>query len=488
MNNKRQRIEDTDTKQLPYSQCSKSQQSRRRAQLVSTLQQLSGISDNGEQLEAECVALLRDTASRNPLLAPLQNDHKPSDDLLQQLIQNIKDRHDSLPDEKRTETLALVANVFSRKDLKDKYKFYFGNRQIQAAKQMATDRQFVVEPDEHFTPRIRLPKTAQFVDKIEEFLNSNSAPSSSLTEITSGKRVLTKALRALHREFIQLSSANRISFSAFRAIALEKFTFPGQKEPEEPLPSTSGNINISQAASALNFRPIRPLLSASPSAISSSSNKGGMTVDAIVNQSAINPIVSTQANGFTSQPLSSILQLPIPSSTQSSMPIFGQATNSLVSENPQQILNAINLSILGVNNPPTSTSQAQQQQQQQPGNNMLSNLVLPSLDFTASRDNMYNSNPFQAMQPLTSIPNVSSQQTMNMFDSEDPFLTNNNSASMLLDNVGNSQMGEIPNINSLFSLMESLGGTQEVDNTVNSNNQPTSSSSQQLPSDFFSFE
>ncbi|KAJ2658717.1 hypothetical protein IWW48_003865 [Coemansia sp. RSA 1200] len=234
----------------PYSKCSASAQSRRRAQLHRTIARLSGTqatkttattdTDTDTDVDtttatAERVQLVSDTLSKADMPA---YDSLIDASPLRDIMANIRTMHYAAPPTLRTAVLALVAGKVSATELKQKWGFSFGTHQFQAAKQMGSDGSFathmfespmLLPPSPHnnrkrammMLPPSRRPKPDEFVDRLVEFVSKHT------TAKDGSENVLARPLRALHRDFVSMGAENKVCFSTFRALVLERFRLPG---------------------------------------------------------------------------------------------------------------------------------------------------------------------------------------------------------------------------------------------------------------------
>ncbi|KAJ2660843.1 hypothetical protein IW148_003642 [Coemansia sp. RSA 1199] len=191
---------------LKYSESSASVQSRRRAQLVQHIRELAGGGDE------ESAHLLRDVLNM-PGMRAVGADLAEGT-ALRTVMENIRLMHDAVPAERRTAVLALAAPAFTGPELRDKWGISFGTHQLQDARRIARDHAFHVEPRARHVPASRRPKDDAFVQRLHELLDARSEVDAR------GERVVTQSLRSLHRDFVALDERNRISFSAFRQLAL----------------------------------------------------------------------------------------------------------------------------------------------------------------------------------------------------------------------------------------------------------------------------
>ncbi|KAJ1801048.1 hypothetical protein LPJ59_000607 [Coemansia sp. RSA 2399] len=209
--------EDASLPLQPYSQCSASAQSRRRTQLHNTIAQLSG-----GQATNERVLLVSETLSKADRAV-----HEGIIDTtpLRAIMANIRTMHDAAPPEQRTAVLALVAGSFPGPELKQKWGFSFGTHQLQAAKRMGSDGSFannLFESHKRAMPPSRQPKPSDFVERLVQYVGEHTKDGSDT--------VLARPLRALHRDFVNKTADNKVSFSTFRALVLERFRLPGTDE------------------------------------------------------------------------------------------------------------------------------------------------------------------------------------------------------------------------------------------------------------------
>ncbi|KAI8318042.1 hypothetical protein GQ54DRAFT_300878 [Martensiomyces pterosporus] len=238
-----------------YSQCSASVQSRRRTQLYHAICELAGVDTetaSEEVVQAECAQLLAETLKKTAPAKALFGailDSGPLDSVMS----NVKAMHESLPVERRNGVLALVANVFTGTELQQRWGFEFGSHQLRSAKQMATAKTFSVESYKRVLPPSRQPKSDEFVEGVVQFITKHSADSSD----DDGQRTITKPLRALHREFLEQSPPQSISYTAFRALVLSRFKLREAKPQDGPEP-------VPRVDTSLSLRPIKPLSTLSP--------------------------------------------------------------------------------------------------------------------------------------------------------------------------------------------------------------------------------
>ncbi|KAJ1767066.1 hypothetical protein LPJ74_005571 [Coemansia sp. RSA 1843] len=149
---------------------------------------------------------------------------------LRSIMANIRTMHDAAPPEQRTAVLALVAGAFSGPELKQKWGFSFGTHQLQTAKRMSSDGSFanhLFEPHKRAIPPSRQPKPSDFVERLVQFVSKHTKDGEG------NSNVLARPLRALHRDFVSKTAENKVSFSTFRALVLERFKLPGTEESAE---------------------------------------------------------------------------------------------------------------------------------------------------------------------------------------------------------------------------------------------------------------
>ncbi|KAJ2355707.1 hypothetical protein H4S02_012886, partial [Coemansia sp. RSA 2611] len=196
----------------PYSSCSPTVQSRRRADLVFHICALAGVSEDAED-KSECVQLLRDVLAQAPLRSV--GEQVAEGAALRTVMGNIKRMHDAVPPERRTQVLALAAPAFTSPELRTRWQLNFGTHQFQEARQLARAGRFAVEPRARHMPESRRPKSDEFVARLHAFLDARS------TVDAQGRRVAGQSMRSLHRAFVDMDAGrNKVSYSAFRRLAL----------------------------------------------------------------------------------------------------------------------------------------------------------------------------------------------------------------------------------------------------------------------------
>ncbi|KAJ2708753.1 hypothetical protein H4R19_004593 [Coemansia spiralis] len=204
----------------PYSECSVSVQSRRRAQLARVLCELAGVRD-GESGADECALLLRDTLAKTQGMKAVLGQLDGGSEL-SLVMANIKAMHEAVAAEQRTRVLALVASVFTGAELKKRWGLAFGNHQLKDARHIADTADYAAASSRpRFVPPSKRPKSDEFVHRLEHFLAAHALPADGSG---SRRQVLDRPLRALHREFVAMAPAdNSISLSKFHALATARF-------------------------------------------------------------------------------------------------------------------------------------------------------------------------------------------------------------------------------------------------------------------------
>ncbi|KAJ2807895.1 hypothetical protein H4R20_001089 [Coemansia guatemalensis] len=253
-----------------YSECSASAQSRRRAHLVHEICVQAGVEDPPTDLAEtkECVQLLQDTLTKSSSMSAVGQQMR-ADERLNKLASNILALHESVSSEQRTAVFALVANIFTGAELKQ-IGFSFGTHQLTEARQLAEQKEFAREPRKPILPESKRPKSEEFVSRLQAFLDKRSEP----MEDVDGRRVVRgNTIRALHREFVAENVENKISFSTFRALAMEKYRLPQRPTVVE---GSSGDDLANkrraddEAGVVLGtYRPLQPRLDEAPAASSS---------------------------------------------------------------------------------------------------------------------------------------------------------------------------------------------------------------------------
>ncbi|KAJ1998098.1 hypothetical protein H4R26_005584 [Coemansia thaxteri] len=264
---------------VAYSRASASVQSRRRERLLRVLAELAGGGGDGDGGAGECARLLRDALATAGAGAAVM-DALVAGGPLSAVMGNIRALHAHAPEPQRAAALALAAGVFSGPELRRRWGFAFGSHQLRAARRLAADRRFVpAGPYVRAVPPMRQPKSPEMIRLINELLARNA------TGDGEGRRVLSRPLRSLHREFVAESADHAISFSKFRELALVDFALPasrkdrlppgegeGERDSEDDGDSSSDDSagqppdqqQRDQLAAPppppLQFRPIRPLL------------------------------------------------------------------------------------------------------------------------------------------------------------------------------------------------------------------------------------
>ncbi|KAJ2449435.1 hypothetical protein EV183_004892 [Coemansia sp. RSA 2336] len=214
---------------VPYSQCSRSTQSRRRAQLVKAICEMAGEPEESAD-KSECMQLLHDTMRMPQMRATEEvGDSKA----LAKVMENIRIMHEAMPKDSRTAILALVAEAFTGAELRDRWNLSFGNHQLHAARQLAQGKQFSLPANwqsKKHPPASKQPKGSEFTAKLHRFLDKNSIIDNA------GQRVALRSLRQLHREFVD--AGNQVSFSNFRALAKAYVRLPNNtQESHQPMSS-----------------------------------------------------------------------------------------------------------------------------------------------------------------------------------------------------------------------------------------------------------
>ncbi|KAJ2849225.1 hypothetical protein IWW36_002777 [Coemansia brasiliensis] len=224
--------EQSSATRLPYSQCSRSMQSRRRAQLIKAICSIAG-EPEGSINKSECMQLIHDTM-RMPQMRTAEGEVGDSKALVK-VMENIKALHEAMPIDSRTAILALVSEAFTGAELRTRWKLTFGSHQLQAARQLAQSKQFSLPVNwqsKKHPPVSKQPKSSEFVSRLHEFLDQNSIVDNS------GQRVALRSLRQLHREFIEGDPGrNQISFSNFRSLAKAYVRLPSSTQGSQPMGS-----------------------------------------------------------------------------------------------------------------------------------------------------------------------------------------------------------------------------------------------------------
>ncbi|KAJ2695425.1 hypothetical protein GGH99_000154 [Coemansia sp. RSA 1285] len=369
----------------PYSKCSASAQSRRRAQLHRTIARLSGTqattttTDTATDINtAERVRLVSDTLSKTDMPA---YDSLINASPLRGIMANIRTMHYAAPPTLRTAVLALVAGKVSATELKQKWGFSFGTHQFQAAKQMSSDGSFathmfespmLLPPSSHnsrkrammMLPPSRRPKPDEFVDRLVEFASKHT------TTKDGSDNVLARPLRALHRDFVSMGAENKVCFSTFRALVLDRFKLPGtttkasdhveqeQEKAEEvsstknqQLPQSLENTYVNTAAAAAVTTDIAQQFSL---------NQGleGLISSLDLSSLGVDPVYYQHQQQQQQQPAN--LSLPSLQSLTAGVDQQPQAPLSSRSSEIPTIQNLFDLAAFNSNN-----QQQQQQQQQQ---------------------------------------------------------------------------------------------------------------------------
>ncbi|KAJ2297116.1 hypothetical protein IWW55_004899 [Coemansia sp. RSA 2706] len=211
----------------PYSSCSPTVQSRRRADLVFHICALAGVSEDAED-KSECVQLLRDVLAQAPLRSV--GEQVAEGAALRTVMGNIKRMHDAVPPERRTQVLALAAPAFTSPELRTRWQLNFGTHQFQEARQLARAGRFAVEPRARHMPESRRPKSDEFVARLHAFLDARSRVDAQ------GRRIAGQSMRSLHRAFVDMDAGrNKVSYSAFRRLALAHVRLPSAEalQPRE---------------------------------------------------------------------------------------------------------------------------------------------------------------------------------------------------------------------------------------------------------------
>ncbi|KAJ2807398.1 hypothetical protein H4R21_000493 [Coemansia helicoidea] len=232
----------------PYSECSASMQSRRRAQLARALCELAGVSD-GESGAGECAQLLRDTLAKTQGMRAVLGQMDAGSEL-NLVMANIRAMHDAAEAEQRTQVLALAAGVFTGGELKQRWGLAFGNHQLKEARRIADTADYAASGRSRarFVPPSKRPKSDEFVRRLEQFLATRAHPDDG-----SGRRVLDRPLRTLHREFVAAAPAdNSISLSKFHALATVRFRVADRgTDSADEEEAAAGDVPVDAGALAL---------------------------------------------------------------------------------------------------------------------------------------------------------------------------------------------------------------------------------------------
>ncbi|KAJ1869754.1 hypothetical protein LPJ55_005150 [Coemansia sp. RSA 990] len=213
---------------VPYSQCSRSTQSRRRAQLLKAICEIAGESEESAD-KSECMQLLHDTMRMPQMHATEEvGDSKA----LVKVMENIRIMHEAMPKDSRTAILALVSEAFTGAELRNRWNLSFGNHQLHTARQLAQTKQFSLSANwqsKKHPPASKQPKGNEFTARLHKFLDKNSIIDNT------GQRVALRSLRQLHREFVD--EGNQASFSNFRALAKAYVRLPNNTQESQPMGS-----------------------------------------------------------------------------------------------------------------------------------------------------------------------------------------------------------------------------------------------------------
>ncbi|KAJ1822084.1 hypothetical protein LPJ56_001003 [Coemansia sp. RSA 2599] len=211
----------------PYSQCSASVKSRRRAKLLSLLAELAGGSPTSID---EQTALLHDTLVRSAdENARALYEGLVDMSVLGEVMGNVGAMYASLPGDRRAGVLALVANAFTAAELGQRWGIQAGEHQLQAARLLAAQKRFPVDTYVRSVPPSKAKKSDGVRRSVQDLVARYAAGSEVAPD---GRRVLAagESLRSLHRRFLEEhgdKAGGGMSFSTFRALVLEKFCLHG---------------------------------------------------------------------------------------------------------------------------------------------------------------------------------------------------------------------------------------------------------------------
>ncbi|PIA14576.1 hypothetical protein COEREDRAFT_10182 [Coemansia reversa NRRL 1564] len=286
-----------------YSECSLSAQSRRRAHLVREICVQAGVEEPPTDTTEtkECAKLLQDTLSKSSGMTAVEHEIK-ADGRLDRITSNILALHEGVNAEQRTRILALVANEFTGVELKQ-LGFSFGTHQLKEARQLAEQKEFVQRPKQRFVPESKRPKSEEFTSRLQSFLDKRSVPADN-TDVDCRRIVCDNTVRGLHREFMAENANNKVSFSTFRALAMEKYRLPHRSTAAAVATAESSSCNELTDKHREDdeidniFQSYRPLQPRPAETTATSDNLRLTTEVATTNAFAGFPLLETESTGL----------------------------------------------------------------------------------------------------------------------------------------------------------------------------------------------
>ncbi|KAJ2386320.1 hypothetical protein GGI05_004418 [Coemansia sp. RSA 2603] len=436
----------------PYSQSSLAVQSRRRAKVLDTIREQAG----GDGKVSEQVHLLRDSFLRTKDdNAQALYDGLIESSALTQVMENIRLMYESLPADRRSGILSLVAQVFGESELQNRWGLSFGKHQLQTARQLAKEKRFPIEPHSRALPPSRRPKNERVREAVEKLLTANAYSPLDNSDSNS-KCVLKSSLRALHKQYLDEhvnDPAMKLSFSTFRALSLNKFCLPDQIPARVASSVTAPAVDsLVLPTSTHMYRSIRPLVSSDASA------------SAAANIASTPLAAGALATEPFAQVLDSIMDTEISTLFRQQPPVNppNSTTNS-------QMIPGLDLSVLGID----TLSRSDQQLP----------LTLPPLDIPSI--SLFNSGTSHAGQSQNYGPlSIDSRDLFAPMPSTSAALGIPNISSFFNMQPQDSIQPSVPESRMLIS--EIISGTQPTGRNEDDNNDDESAANA-LSSEFFYF-